>query len=339
MWLNIVPLTFLQRALRVLLGSLFLAVAWIFASAAASFASDLSSLVSDTTSTVQESAPASLDAGLSPTEELLNRAVFQQSVPQRSVSQRSDSRPAAVQSLPKPAEAAGAVANGAAAVSGQASQTVARASAPADGSLDTVETGTRNLTSTAASVTPTVVQAISKPIAAVVHSVVHDAVTAVKPVLTKVASLPARVVGDVVPDVVVVPALPAVAAEPALEPVSGATEHIASASRSAFAAEQGNGEESSPAGFPGRQFVGVPAVSAKQSGMAAPDPVGRPANPSSPSPTGAAGSANSGGMASQQLAGTTDSFAVPFNAASELRTRSSGPDPQALNRHPGFSPD
>lgn len=308
MWQNIVPLTVLQRALRILLGSLFLAVAWLFVSAASSVASDLSAWASDTTRTVQGYEPALKDPGASLAGAVLDKTIDD-----------------------------GAVANGASTVTGLSGHSAASATSLADPSLAAIETTTRNVNSTAASVTPTGAQAISKPLAAVVDSAVHHAATAVKPILTKVASLPDRVVEGVVPEVVT---LPVVAATPAAEAAAAASVKGAPASPPVLGTEAGTGEGSSRARSLGTQFVGIPAASGKAPGMAAPGP-DRPDRPSSPSspPAGAGGGASSEGPGTQQLAGTIDTFAVPFNPASELRTRSSGPDPHALNRHPGFSPD
>lgn len=82
MWQNVVPVTFLQRGLRVLLGSLFLAVAWVFASAATSFASDLSSL-SDATRIVQVNDPSAAESPSSAAFDrtALDRTVTNQAVP------------------------------------------------------------------------------------------------------------------------------------------------------------------------------------------------------------------------------------------------------------------
>lgn len=328
MWQNIVPVTLLQRGLRVLLGSLFLAVAWVFASAVSSFASDLSSLVSDTTRIVQVHDPSGPE---SPSSAVLDRTVTNQAEP-------------------KGAEPAGAIAKSASTVSGLVEQSLAPVADLADGSLTSVETAARNLSSTATSATPSGVQEISKPAAAVVDSVIHDSAAAVKPVLTQVASVPARVGGEL-PDIVAAPALPAVGAggSPAVGPVPEAARDLASAASSAFGhpaigPEQSPGEQSSGVRFFGAWFSGtLPESAGNPSGMAPRSPAGHPEDPSLPAmpPAGAAGSANSGGLSNQQvpIAGTIDTFRVPFSPASELKARSSGPDPEALNRNPGFSPD
>jgi len=332
MWQNVVPVTFLQRGLRVLLGSLFLAVAWVFASAATSFASDLSSL-SDATRIVQVNDPSAAESPSS--------AAFDRTALDRTVTN---------QAVPKGAEPAVAIAKRASTATGLAEQSLAPVAALADGSLTSVETAARNVTSTVTSAAPSGVQAISKPAAAVVDSVIHDSTAAVKPVLTRAASLPASVGGEL-PDIVAAPALPAVAAggSPTVEPVPEAARDLAPAAKSAFGhsalgSEQHPGEQSSGAWLFGARFSGtLPEPTGNTSGMAPRNPAGHPEDPSPPAtpPVGAAGSANSGGLSNQQVpvAGTTDIFKVPFSPASELKARSSGPDPQALNRNPGFSPD
>ena len=206
---------------------------------------------------------------------------------------------------------------------------VAPAAALAETPPRTLETAAQNL---AAATTPTAtsaVRSISKPAAAVVESVVRDTAAVVKPILNEVP-LPAVVVDVVVPQL----AAPAPAANSST-PAETAPPAVQNPTPAAYS-PPGTERAGQPFDAPVFRAAGTPPEATLQSPAGQPGGGPLPATP----PAGAAGGANSAGSSPQTpAAGTTDAFSMPYNPAGEPKTRASAPDPNALNRNPGFSPD